>query len=304
MRMRFCALAAMAVAALVLVGSSFATTGLLVITTSTTLSEDHQGSIVISGTGVTLDCAGHRVTGSGVGVGVGINVVADGVTVTRCQVQGFDVGIQTSAASTRILANVLKRNNQGVRLAGGTNATVSRNIASENRDFGIIAAEGANGATIGANAANNNGLIGIALNTATNNVVAMNVANQNGETGIDVAFSSSYNRILNNAVVKNGNHGVHLFESDNNTIVGNVAYSNGTPGNGTGFAFNSSSGNTVSRNVALKNGGVGFHVFLLSQSNTFTQNVACGNFFTDAADISTGSGNNWSNNAFCKSEGI
>jgi parallel beta-helix repeat protein len=287
-----------------LIGASQASASpALIVTSNTTLSADYNGDIVVVGSGVTLDCVGHRVTGAVVGVGVGINVVANGVTVTRCQVQGFDVGILTSADSTHILANVLRGDNQGIRLAGATNATVSRNVATENRDWGIIAAQGASGATISGNVANKNGLIGIALNTVANNVVRGNTANQNGATGID-SLASARNQIVNNVAVNNGNLGFGLQGSDSNTFVGNVANNNGTPGNGSGFSVNNSSGSSFSRNVALNNGGVGFFVFFLSQSNTFTLNVGCGNFFVDAADISTGSGNTWSNNAFCKTEGI
>jgi hypothetical protein len=39
-----------------------ATSGTLVITSNTTLTEDHAGEIVIAADGVTLDCAGHLVT--------------------------------------------------------------------------------------------------------------------------------------------------------------------------------------------------------------------------------------------------
>jgi parallel beta-helix repeat protein len=88
---------------------------------------------------VTLDCAGHHITGTAI---VGINVLANNVTVTNCQVQGFDVGIQTSGDATRILADTLTGNDQGIRLAGATNGQTSGNTATSNRSWGIIAAEG------------------------------------------------------------------------------------------------------------------------------------------------------------------
>ena len=43
--------------------AAFGTAGTMVVSTDTTLTEDHQGQIVVNGSGVTLDCAGHRVTG-------------------------------------------------------------------------------------------------------------------------------------------------------------------------------------------------------------------------------------------------
>ena len=42
-----------------------ASSGTLVITSDTTLTEDHQGNIVIEADNVTLDCAGHTVQGTG-----------------------------------------------------------------------------------------------------------------------------------------------------------------------------------------------------------------------------------------------
>jgi len=40
-----------------------ASSGTMVITTDTTLTEDHQGNILVSANKVTLDCAGHVVSG-------------------------------------------------------------------------------------------------------------------------------------------------------------------------------------------------------------------------------------------------
>jgi hypothetical protein len=75
----------MAVASLVLVGSSSATTGGLVITSSTTLSEDHQGNVLIDADGVTLDSAGHLISGRGVALDAGIFLGGRAnVTVKNC----------------------------------------------------------------------------------------------------------------------------------------------------------------------------------------------------------------------------
>jgi parallel beta-helix repeat protein len=271
----------------------------LIVASNTTLSADYSGQIVVVGTAVTLDCAGHRVTGSG--ELVGINVVASGVTVTKCQVEGFGVGIQTSADSTRILANVVSSNDQGIRLAGGSNATVSGNHTDRNASWGIIAAQGATGATISNNSASSNGLIGIALNTVSGNFIIGNSANHNGRTGVDVGWSSQ-NEIVENVAASNGNSGFLFGEASDNTVSRNVANNNGSQGNGSGLSFNNSSGNTVSYNIAMHNGGVGFFAFFNSELNLFTQNRGCANFYVDAADHSTGAGNTWIENDFCTSE--
>ncbi|MEI7745662.1 MAG: hypothetical protein WCK58_18140, partial [Chloroflexota bacterium] len=68
-----------------------ASSGTLVITASTTLTDDHVGNIVIEAGGVTLDCAGHTVSGPDAGGEAGGIVVASksGVTIRNCVVAGF-----------------------------------------------------------------------------------------------------------------------------------------------------------------------------------------------------------------------
>ena len=166
------------------------------ISSDTTLTADFSGQIVVVGSGVTLNCAGHLVNGEG--SGVGINVVADGVSVTNCHVHAFDVGILTTSDGTQIRSNDVAHNGQGIVLSGATNGAVSQNTATQNQSWGIIAADGTNGSAIRANSANNNGIIGIALNTATGNRVVDNSTNHNGDTGLDSLLSSA-NQILNNS---------------------------------------------------------------------------------------------------------
>ena len=49
-----------------------ATADPLVITKNTTLKADHVGKILIGADGVTLNCAGHNVTGDGTGIGINL----------------------------------------------------------------------------------------------------------------------------------------------------------------------------------------------------------------------------------------
>jgi parallel beta-helix repeat protein len=267
------------------------------ISSDTTLQSDYSGQIVIVGQGATLNCAGHTVSGDG--RGVGINVAADSVTVTQCQVQGFDAGILTTRYGTQALGNVLTHNGEGIRIAGATGDTLSGNTANLNNRWGIIVAEGASGNTVSGNTANNNGIIGIALNATSYDAFSNNTANHNGSDGINL-LASSNNQLANNTANSNGNAGFDLqTSSSQNTLAGNVANNNGAPGNGFGFEFGDASSNTVTGNAAFHNSGVGFFAFFGSQFNLITQNKGCQNFYVDAADISTGAGNTWSNNAFC-----
>jgi len=281
--------------------SAAATSGTLTITADTTLTSDHAGNIVIVADNVTLNCAGHLVSGDG--SGVGINVAANGVSVTGCRAQAFDTGIQTTSDATQIVSNDVADNGEGIRLSGATNATVSENIATHNQFWGIIAAEGTSGAAITANSANNNGIIGIALDTTTGDRISGNSTNRNGDTGFN-SDGSSANQIVNNSSMHNGNAGFSFISASGNAVSGNSASNNGTPGNGCGFCFNDSSNNSVTENQAFRNGGVGFFAFFGSELNVFSGNRGCQNFFVDALDISTGAGNTWIDNRFCTTSGI
>ncbi len=59
----------------------------------TTLTADCEGGIIIGLTGdnITLDCAGHTVTGPGFGGGIRV-YNRTGVTVQNCTVTNFDTG--------------------------------------------------------------------------------------------------------------------------------------------------------------------------------------------------------------------
>jgi hypothetical protein len=86
-----------------------ATTGTMVITTDTTLTEDHDAGSVDVGIefaadDVTLDCAGYTVSGGGIGSGILIEGHT-GVTVKNCLVTAFSSGIVIGGSSKTLRAN-------------------------------------------------------------------------------------------------------------------------------------------------------------------------------------------------------
>jgi len=93
--------AAVASASAFLAPGAAAGTGPLLITSSTTLTEDQYGPITIAASGVTLDCAGHRVVGPGF-AGIYLGPVSS-VTVKNCQVSGFRFGYYLTATSSDML---------------------------------------------------------------------------------------------------------------------------------------------------------------------------------------------------------
>jgi hypothetical protein len=91
-RHRLGAIAVLAAAAFLFVGAAQTSGGTLVVSSNTTLTEDHYGNIVIAADHVTLNGAGHRV----IGIGTGTGVLVDGhigVTLANLDVSGFEVGI-------------------------------------------------------------------------------------------------------------------------------------------------------------------------------------------------------------------
>ena len=93
------------------------TSGSWTIYEDTTLVEDHDGNIVIGEDGVTLDCAGHTITGSGNGNGI-LLPGREGVTVRNCHVTGFDLGIFLDWSSGSTIESNLSWDNayDGIRL--------------------------------------------------------------------------------------------------------------------------------------------------------------------------------------------
>jgi parallel beta-helix repeat protein len=293
-------LIAAAVAAGALVGAAHAgaSTGFMLVTSSTTLTEDHNGPILIAGPSVTLDCAGHSVSGDG--SGNGIAVVAADVTVKSCTVRSFSTGIYTNAARTQILANTTVGNGEGIRLDGAVDSTVAGNAANGSDLWGIIACCNAQRDTISGNTMDGNRLLGLALNHASHNSVVHNTATHN-DHGYSIAFDSDFNDISHNTAVDN-NHGFDFAFVADSTIEHNVSSRNGSGPDGGGFSFSDALRNRVAFNDAMDNGSTGFNLFFRNEANVFTKNHACGNYFPDALDASVGAvPNTWDKNHFCNS---
>ena len=120
---------AVAVVSAITAPAALGTTGTMVVTTDTTLAEDHQGQIVVRSSGVTLDCGGHRITGPGT---VGIEVLGTGATVQSCEVGGFGLGILVRSDGNVIRDNRLTANGAGIQPLEADDNLVIGNAASRN----------------------------------------------------------------------------------------------------------------------------------------------------------------------------
>jgi parallel beta-helix repeat protein len=267
------------VALLVLLGMLFAsqvsaTSGLMSVTTDTTLTEDHGGSINIDADNVTLDCAGYTVTGSGSDVGILVQDRSN-VTVKNCNVTGFGAGIHVGNSSTvNVTSNTADSNGEGFRITGAsTNVTVDGNSATDNTNWGFILPS-VSGVKMTNNVATNNTLIGFALNVASNNELV-----GNHSSGSQVQYDlgpppGSHGNVFTNNTAMGGFQGFTISGSNANTFTGNTA-SGATSGSGIGVTAN-------------------------SEDNTFTNNTTTGNIV--GIDVSDSTGNIFIGNAAHRNE--
>jgi parallel beta-helix repeat protein len=287
-----------------------ASVGELVVTGNTTLTEDHHGPVVIAANGVTLNCAGHTIDGSGSSRN-GVEIVGrDGVTVTNCRVVGFGgYGIVSSAATSPTVGNVLSDNvvigngNSGIALHSVNGATVTNNVSADNGSHGYeisdsnanvfagnvakgnsavgFAAEGSDRNTLTGNRSIAN-LWGFALDASDVNTIEENASLQNDGNGFILGEGSSQNRIAGNRIQGNGEHGLLLIEAPGNSVLQNTSIANGAIGIGVQSADN----NELSRNLARMN----FEGILIEQSvgtvvldNTAVENTNTGFWVRDGA---------------------
>ncbi len=291
------------------------TVGTLFITEDTTLTENHEGNIIVDADDVTLDC--HLFSVSGTGSGNGIELRGrSGVKVRRCNVQGFDFGfLLVDSNRNKLEENTAVDNGRnGFRLVRSVENTLKVNTANGNAQSGFFILRSDNN-TLKVNTAVDNGLgrnrnqrNGFHLFGSDNNTLTYNTAVGNRRAGFSLGDSNN-NTVEDNTAEGGHRTGFDLSGSSNNTVEDNTA-----EGNLTGFQLQASlrgigsNNNTFDDNTANGNARNGFIVLDTSELNTFIENEGCGNGdginFFDALDESTGAGNVWVDNDFCTSSGF
>jgi len=250
-----------------------ASSGTLSITSNTTLSEDHHGSIVIAADNVTLDCAGHTVSGPGE---LDAGILLDGrsgVTITGCQVSGFQSGFFLTSASGN---------------------TFEGNFASANQHEGVLSVGGSSNNVLDGNTSKDNGNTGFVFEGAQGNVLRNNAAIANGistESGGFYLISSSHNLLQQNVSVGNGFIGFGFADSGSNVVDKNEARANLD----NGFA-GSGDNNTFSMNRSVGNFRRGF-AFAESSGLVLLGNEAVGNEGFFGYEVHVGSAMMWRGNS-------
>jgi parallel beta-helix repeat protein len=269
-------------------------TGTFVITSDTTLGEDHQGDIVIAADGVTLDCAGFTTSGA-TSVPSGIDLSGRRwVTVVNCNLHGFAVGLRLVNANEN---NLVQNTVSGAAVDACQLDHAHLNVVTDS------AFDGNGGGCA---------LVDSTFNIFERNSLSANIdegfdldrASDNNFTGNDVSSNhdgfdlgdSHRNGIRENAVGWTNFNGIELDGSNSNTIEDNQTFFNGTPQFRNGISLNGSTGNVLRRNVSNFNARDGFRIDA-SSGNLFEANSACNNGEIDA--FQRGSTNVFDGNNFC-----
>jgi parallel beta-helix repeat protein len=174
------------------------------VTLQSDLLCDSGHGLVLTG-GATLDCAGHRITGTGTPGQYGI-YLRDGASgrVTNCIAERFEVG---------------------VRLRGAKGATVSNSTVRDNLRYGIEVTHESSHALLHNNKIRDNGDEGIHLSGPDSgdggHQILDNLIKGNRAEGLYLLRSSG-NRIAGNTIRNHGAAGIYVKDSARNIIEGNV----------------------------------------------------------------------------------
>ena len=280
---RLCIVAVGFIAAVPLMSApARASSGTMTITSNTTLTEDHYGSIVIDANDVTLDCAGFSVIGPNTDGGPddGIFVAQhSGVTIENCTVQGFaSHGFELQGVTnSTLVGNTASRNDgSGFDINDAANVSLQSNRAMANQVRGFWISNGRALVLIG-NRASGNGFSsdfsGFEAHASTAMTWSRNSSTGNAGFGFTLAEGSSGN-LLDKNVGSNNRGPAFGLEGIDNLYTGNVA--RGGPSTGF-FVLGVSSGNELRGNLAEDMDEYGFALGAGTAGTTLRMNRATGN---------------------------
>lgn len=253
------------------------------ILSSTNLTSDLSCSgsgLILGADGITLDCAGHSITGTRSSY-TGINITSrKDVTLKNCTVSNFESGVRLDSSVSSSLTGNTAFNNTffGFLIVSGSSNVLTSNTAINNTYSGFLIDSSAN--ALANNTAIGNGISigdGFSLLSSSANILMANQAtgngnNRNGHGNGFALYQSSSNTLTGNIASGNTEDGFLLSFSSSNNLTNNVSNGNGKF-LGSGFGFEGSSSNTLSGNLAVGNTLDGFDLQLLSIGNTLSYNV-------------------------------
>ena len=304
------------------------------ITQSTVLASDigpcsHTG-LTIGASGVTLDCAHHRIVGDGLADYDDAGVNSTGFnrnTVKDCIIINFDTGVWLEGSRNVIADNYVsdtdgwgtQYGDQGFYVPGARNQIIG-NVANATGGDGFIIG---NRSIVTGNTAQWNYLDGFLLGYHCTDV-SQNVAVGNGGNGFtvwlydhldsNVASGNGGNYIysggffiegkgdvlVNNTANRNSYSGFYLFSASSNLLRNNTANYNPIDGYTLDYGGGVTARNRLAQDVAIGNGYNGFDLFY-ARKNSLTGNIANFNvdgFYLQTSDANTLNQNTADNNNF------
>ncbi len=285
-----------------------------VLTRSTRLRADlgpcPDDGLVIGADDITLDCAGHRIIGTGDDNGVVLDGRAS-VNVRNCQIEGFATGIRMhDTIGNTVTANRLTSTGYayGIDLMSAVG-----DVVAGNRFIGQAAFIDGHVVTFAENRSRGETPYGLAVFAPGENpgvrirdndlegfleLISSHGARVNGNrmrNGSDLLLEGTTGTRLDHNVLRDGYGGVSVLSSDGNLLEDNVVTGIDTYGF---YLWGGSRRNLVRDNRADDNGEFGFALNLGATENALDDNEACGNGDVDLL-VDGVTGNRFVDNDFC-----
>lgn len=141
--------------------------------------------------GVTLDCQGHRISGTTSRDGITATTVVD-VRVRNCLIEGFRSGVRVVGGRDAFIgANVFRNNVKAIRIEGGADSpVVDDNVVQSSKDTGL-AMVGAVDAVVSSNVFAGNAKINARIERVNRGEFLANVLAGPTKMDLDVRFSKT-----------------------------------------------------------------------------------------------------------------
>lgn len=226
-------------------------------------------ALVVGAAGVTIDLAGHAITGNGKGAGINNTAGHHSLVVRNGTISGFKFGVEVLGGDgVRIDRLAVTGNADGLNVSRTSRLDVTRVDAGRNSSSGISITFGDRSSVRWSRIAGN-GLFGIADRFGAESRHEGNLIVGNLGTGL-VLDRTEGAAVLRNTTGANGNHGVELV-----SVEGGAVRENRSVGNaGDGIAVDEA-GSKLSRNLA--NGNAGFGIRAARGTLDGGRNTARGN---------------------------
>lgn len=231
-----------------------------VLTVDTILTQDltcgpGSDGLVIGADDVTLNLAGHTISGPGAYATPFAGVRAaqqSGVTIEKGTITGFQAGVVLDESTDGLVTMLaVHHNDQGINLSGGGGHVVEKNHAYSN-DRDAIRLGLSSGNQVSKNTVTDNVFgIGVADGSASN-VVDKNNLSGNGAFAIALFGGASSNLVEKNDILGTAGHGIQVnADTSNSSLEKNTVSTSGIDGIHVEAALTTLTKNTSVRNTNL-----------------------------------------------------